>query len=475
MAVNYRRGTINVKRVLLINPYWKRPGLRDRVRRDSGVAHPGLLQIAEILLRHQKCVAFLDLGLDEVLIPQKLANAVNAASADVIGITATTCSYPGALEIARAIKGMDPGIIVVGGGIHFSLNYRDILSGEDGKYFDFIVTGEGEVPMLELLAFLEGKKSLDCIRGVAFKNGTHEVRTHPPITPMSMPPVIDEAWSLLDPQLYRFQDNRRFGVAINTMRGCFAKCTFCPEPYRWPSLSFMSAEDVVKQLKIVKQRLDPAYVFIGDSNFCYPISRLRRFVNAMRAEELFIPMNFLARFDDIHRFRNLLVDLRSIGCFLIHYGGERTTDAGQSYLRKGEGSLLTDQVTKEIQDADIAAKATFIFGLPSDDKDSMRSMIDDIYRINPDIVSFGCYTPVPGTPSFERDQGFIKVKDLAFYTVNYAVCNTRTLAQADVEHFLDSEYLSFWKSSTHRERFKRISNPDSRRIMGAYYGVLDKA
>ncbi len=52
-----------MKKVLLINPYWKRPGLRDRVRRDSGVAHPGLLQIAEILLRHDKNVALLDLVL----------------------------------------------------------------------------------------------------------------------------------------------------------------------------------------------------------------------------------------------------------------------------------------------------------------------------------------------------------------------------------------------------------------------------
>ena len=418
-----------MKKVLLINPYWKRPGLRDRVRRDSGVAHPGLLQIGEVLLRHDKKVALLELGLDEVMIPDKITNALNRECPDIVGITAATCSYPGAVEIARTIRTIDPDIVIVGGGIHFALNYLDILRSEDAKYFNFICTGEGELPMLEIVGWLEGKKKIDSIQGIAFRNRNGDLVTNPLVGPMSIPPVIDEAWSLLDPQLYQFNDRRKFGVAINTMRGCYGKCTFCPEPYRWPAVTGMNHEDIIRQLKIVKKRLDPSYVFIGDSNFGYPIPRLREFVRSMREEGLFIPFNILARLDDIFRFRELLPELKEIGCFLIHYGGERTSDAGQSYLQKGESSSITAEVTKLIQDADIAAKATFIFGLPSDDKDSMKRMIDDIYRINPNIVSFGCYTPIPGTPSFKKDSEFISIKDLSFYTANYAVCNTLTMSQ----------------------------------------------
>ncbi len=463
-----------MKKVLLINPYWKRPGLRDRVRRDSGVAHPGLLQIAEILLRHDKHVALLELGLDEMMIPEKISNALNLECPDIVGITATTCSYPGALEIARTIKTIDPDMFMVGGGIHFELNYRDILSGEEGKYFDVICTGEGELPMLEIVEYREGEKKIDSIQGIAFKTKTDDLISNPPVNPMSTPPVIDEAWSLLDPDLYKFNDNRKYGVAINTMRGCWNKCTFCSEPYRWPAVTCMNHEDIIRQLKIVKERLDPSYVFIGDSNFGYPIPRLKEFVKSMRDEGLSIPFNCLARLDDIYKYRELLPDLKEIGCFLIHYGGERTTDTGQSYLQKGESSSITEEVTKLIQDADIAAKATFIFGLPTDDRDSMKLMIDDIYRINPDIVSFGCYTPIPGTPSFEKDNKFINIKDLSYYTVNHTVCNTLKMPQKEIEEFLDVEWLSFWKSSTHRERLKQISNPNSSRIMNAYYDFIDE-
>ncbi len=463
-----------MKKVLLINPYWKRPGLRDRVRRDTGVAHPGLLQIGEILLRHDKNVALLDLGLDEAMIPDKIDHALDLEDPDIVGITATTCSYPGALEIARKIKTTDPDILVVGGGIHFALNYVDILTGEEGKYFDLICTGEGELPMLEIVEHVEGEKKIDSISGIAFKNKTRDLIANPPVRPMSIPPVIDEAWSLLDPHLYTFKDKRKFGVAINTLRGCWGKCTFCSEPYRWPAVTWMNHEHIIRQLKIVKERLDPSYVFIGDSNFGYPIPRLKKFVKSMREEGLFIPFNFLARLDDLYRYRELLPELREIGCFLIHYGGERTTDAGQSYLRKGESSSITAEVTKIVQDADIAAKGTFIFGLPIDDRDSMKRMIDDIYRINPDIVSFGCYTPIPGTPSFEKDHEFINIKDLSFYTVNYAVCDTLKMSQKEVEGFLDVEWLSFWKSSTHRGRLKQLSNPSSLRIINAYYDCIDE-
>lgn len=463
-----------MKKVLLINPYWKRPGLRDRVRRDTGVMHPGLLQISEILLRHDKNVTLLDLGLDEVMIPEKINDALNLASPDIVGITATTCSYTSALEIARKIKTIDPDILTVGGGIHFALNYMDILSGEGGKYIDVICTGEGELPMLGIVRYMEGEKKIDSIAGIAFKNKTGDLIANPAVKPMSIPPVIDEAWSLIDPELYKFKDKRKYGVAINTMRGCWGKCTFCSEPYRWPSVKCMGHENIIKQLKIVKERLDPSYVFIGDSNFGYPIPRLKEFVKSMHEEGLFIPFNCLARLDDIYKFRELLPELREIGCFLIHYGGERTTDSGQSYLQKGESSSIAEEVTKIIQDADIAAKATFIFGLPDDDRDSMKLMIDDIYRINPDIVSFGCYTPIPGTPSFKKDQQFISIKDLSYYTVNYTVCNTLKMPQNEIEAFLDVEWLSFWKSSTHRGRLRHISNPNSLRIFNAYYDFIDE-
>ena len=343
------------------------------------------------------------------------------------------------LKLPAEYRSLDPGIVLVGGGIHFSLNYMQILGGEEGQCFDFICTGEGELPMLEIVEHREGRRKVETIRGIAFRNRSGDLVTNPQMHPMSPPPVIDAAWALLDPDLYRFRDARQFGVAVNTMRGCWAKCTFCSEPYRWPSVTWMDSKQIVDQLKIVKERLDPSYVFIGDSNFCYPPARLKEFVKAMREENVVIPLNFLARLDDIQKQRHFLKELREVGCFLIHYGGERTTDAGQSYLRKGESSAITEEVTKMIQDADIAAKATFIFGLPSDNRDSIKGMIDDIYRINPDIVSFGCYTPIPGTPSFEKDQSFISIRDLSFYTVNYTVCDTVAMSQKEIEGMLDAE------------------------------------
>ena len=43
----------------------------------------------------------------------------------------------------------------------------------------------------------------------------------------------------------------------------------------------------------------------------------------------------------------------------------------------------------------------------------------------------------------------------------------------EIEEFLDVEWLSFWKSSTHRERLNQLYNPDSLRIMNAYYDFIE--
>jgi hypothetical protein len=48
------------------------------------------------------------------------------------------------------------------------------------------------------------------------------------------------------------------------------------------------------------------------------------------------------------------------------------------------------------------------------------------------------------------------------------------MPQKEIEEFLDTEWLSFWKSSTHRERLKQISNPKSLRIINAYHDFIDE-
>lgn len=462
-----------MKKVLLINPHWIRPGVRDRVRRDTGVPHPGLLQIAEILIQNNVDVAHLDLGGEETLDIDKLNLVLSKYDPDVIGITAVTCSYPGALEIAKHIKKESRDIMVVGGGVFFSLNYKNILRSTDKKVFDLICTGEGELPMVDIVKYIEGKITLEAVRGIAYLVSNNQIHATAQVTPMSLPPVIDEAWSIIDTQVYTYSDNRKFGVAINTMRGCDHNCSFCTEPYRWPKVACMSAENMVKQFKIIKQKLDPSYIFVGDSNFDLPVARMKKFVNLMRSEGLSVPFNCLARLDRIHEYRSFLPQLREAGCFLIHYGGERTDDAGQAYLNKGEDSSITDVVTKAIQDADILAKATFIFGLPCDNKDTMGKMIENIYKINPDIVSFGSFTPMPGTPAFEGDSKFIAQHNLSYYTVNYAVCNTEFMAASEVEDYLDKEWAAFWKSPMHRDRLNHISNPNSRRLLNAYFDYID--
>ena len=464
-----------MKKVLLIDPYWIRPGIRDRVRRDSGVPHPGLLQIAETLIQKDISVGFLDLSMDEYLNIDYLQEVLNKENPDIVGITAVTSSFPGAVGIARQIKKIDSRLPVIGGGLHFSLNYRKILTREEGSFFDFICVMNGEITMWNIVKFYESRIKIDQIPGVAYKTVNGEIKLNPLNASCDIsPPQIRQAFRLLDEDKYKHKDNRGFGLAINTMRGCNNACTFCSEPYRWPRISYMSAEEMVQQIIFVKETYNPSFIFLGDSNFDLPISRLKKFIKLMKQERLSVPFNCLARLDNIYSYRHLLKDLREIGCFLIHYGGERTEERGQKYLNKNEGCSITNEVTKAIQDADILAKATFIFGLPFETEDTINRMIDDIYSINPDIVSFGAFTPVPGTPAYEQDKKYIKVLDLSYYTVNYSVCNTETLKQEEIEPYLEKRWLEFWDSSIHRERLNLVNNSDSRRLLSAYYDFIDK-
>ncbi len=78
---------------------------------------------------------------------------------DIIGITMLTANYKAAQNIARISKALDPGIKVVVGGTHPTLDPEGTAAEEE---FDYVIRGEGESSFLELV---EGREERE-IKGV---------------------------------------------------------------------------------------------------------------------------------------------------------------------------------------------------------------------------------------------------------------------------------------------------------------------
>ncbi|MGE5508509.1 MAG: B12-binding domain-containing radical SAM protein [Chitinophagales bacterium] len=125
------------------------PRWRTRVHTPAWLL--GLAYLGAVLLQAGHEVRALDFNLSGLNL-RRIENLVQHDPPQLVGISAHTETYPNGLAIARKIKELDPAIKVVMGGPHPSILPKEVLAEET---VDFVVAGEGEATMVELVRRLE--------------------------------------------------------------------------------------------------------------------------------------------------------------------------------------------------------------------------------------------------------------------------------------------------------------------------------
>ena len=162
---------------------------------------------------------------------EEIEKKIREISPDVVATTAITCTSPDAIEVMELAKKINPEITTVCGGIHASFMYEEMF-GLTGS-IDYIIVGEGETTIVELLNALSNGKGTAAVKGLAYKEGDMVVRTdkRPYIEDLD---TVGMAWDCLDWEDYTYfiLPGSRLG-AIDTSRGCSQKCTFCSQQKFW--------------------------------------------------------------------------------------------------------------------------------------------------------------------------------------------------------------------------------------------------
>ena len=111
-----------------------------------------------------------------------LEKIIREEKPDVVGLTSVaTCFCYDALNAAHLIKLIDPSITVISGGSMMSFTAEDNLR---SGHIDFVIMGEGEITVMELLKAVEKSKrgeSVDysSIKGIAYLSDGKVMYTEP--------------------------------------------------------------------------------------------------------------------------------------------------------------------------------------------------------------------------------------------------------------------------------------------------------
>ena len=388
-------------------------------------------------------IAVADLILARTSVRATVEQLIRHAAPDVVGLSVMTFQRATALTIARFIRQQLPNVRIVGGGYDPSLAPEAYESTRD---VDFVVRGEGEHALSELLRALDGDGDVRSIGGLSYRDGAAFVHNPArPVLPLATSPLalprrgarVLDGYTLL---------GRRVDV-VETSRGCTFDCSFCSIiEMRGRNFHPYPIDRVLADIADARGHGAEA-IFLVDDNITLNVDRFEDLCRAI-IESGFDDSDYVvqAMTSPIANHGARLAPLmRRAGFRYVFVGIENILDEDLTFLRaraknsRREHGRTTGNATIEaiehLHRNGMYVVGGLIVGNPDDTRESIaanlefaRQYVDWPYIQHP--------TPYPGTPMTRdfRERGLIVDEDVSHYDGTTAVVRTAHVDADEIEY-----------------------------------------
>jgi radical SAM superfamily enzyme YgiQ (UPF0313 family) len=394
----------------------------------------GLAYIAAFLREHGHRVTIIDAEVEQLNNEQIAQRAKNA---DLAAITTTAPTYSSALALANRIKQSNNPTKVVLGGPQATFLDRDCLERSAAAA---AVRGEGEHTMLDIADSVEPGGTCD-FNGVTYRDTDTVIRNPDRKLIADLDDIPVPARDLLP--MEKYSPPKSTGVISS--RGCPFRCIFCASSNLYhKTFRSRSAYNVFGEVaQLVAQGYEN--VTMLDDNFLLDEQRAFEFADLVEEHRLKFDWSCTGRVDSIDE--DLLRRLSEVGCNGLFFGIESASNETLKRIKKG---FTTDQVIDAfdvLKKYKYATTASFMIGLPGDDRQKIIDTINLAKGINPDFAMFSVTTPYPGTELYENIDHYdieLTVNDWSQFTLAKPVVRTSALSTKDLQRWLVKAYASFY-------------------------------
>jgi radical SAM superfamily enzyme YgiQ (UPF0313 family) len=344
-------------------------------------------------------------------------------NSDLVCISTITSTAIKAYGMGKRLNAL--GIPVIMGGAH-----PTFLPDEALEYADFVIRGEGEHSLVELLEHLEkGTPALTGIEGLSYRDSDGR-NVHNPSRAF-----IEDLDSLPEPDFSLVHKwNLSNTYPVSTSRGCPFDCKFCSvirmfgRRYR-----FKSVEATLKELKYVAS-VSKATKFIVDDNFAANKRRTREILRGMIAEGIKTRWSAQVR-TDVARDPELLRLMADSGCHTLYIGFESINAGTLEAYNKKQGLEDIISCIRTVKDHGIHIHGMFVLGADTDGVETIRGTADFATGHGIDTVQFLILTPLPGTPLFHdmMESRRLLHTDWSKYDVQHVVFKPRLMLPATLQ------------------------------------------
>jgi len=341
------------------------------------------------------------------VLAEKYYYAAGLDNCDIAGIGILSMHQMfSALLLAEMIK-EKRNIPVVVGGCHVTLFSNRFFMRY--PFLDYAVVGEGEIPLLKLLQFLQGEEKIENVPALLYrKNGRScfNKRKFFNIEQQAMPDYDD-----LDMDSYNIEEveqnaTRKLRATSTkqlpyiTSRGCFQQCSFCV--YRnidgpWQPKSL---DKVVSETKTMKDKYGVSRFKFEDANLNASYERIEQLCDKLiesKAQISWVARLSLKNFD-----LKLAKKMKKAGAHMIFWGLESASDRILEMMGKAHSSVDAQRALAVANEAGIRNVSYIILDYPQQMPEDLTKTLKFLKSNRKNIHAVGCYNLaiLPGSELF---------------------------------------------------------------------------
>lgn len=317
---------------------------------------------------------------------------------DIVGITVMTPKVASAFTVARLAKEYSKNCTVIFGGPHATLKSDEILKNTNDV--DFVVSGEGEAVLPDLVNTLHGKAdivpALHGMPGISYRNHGKNIHntTRSFIEDLDSLPFPDRE-ALLGAHTYTSED---MGLLMGS-RGCPYNCSYCATQIWTRKVRYRSLANILGEITYLYNRYGTRQFTFKDDSFTINRKRVLEFCERLLNTNIKINWDCNTRADLVDS--ELLKTMKRAGCNSIKVGIESGSERILTLMDKGITLEHIRESAQLFRDVGIHWTAYFMMGVPTETKEDIKKTVNLLYKIRPGFASIGVYEPFPGTKLFD--------------------------------------------------------------------------
>jgi len=229
---------------------------------------------------------------------------------------------------------------------------------------DYVIQGEGEQTLIELIGKLEEGLEVSHVQGISYQTSVGYKKNPGRPVMKDLDQLAYPAWDLIDVPSYRkiwMDRHGRFALNIATTRGCPYKCNWCAKPIYGNRYNSRSPEHVIKEIQHLNTEYGVDYFWMCDDIFGLKPNWVQQFRDLKKEYGLSFQYKIQSRVDLMLQEDNLQA-LADSGSHEIWIGAESGSQKILDAMDKGTKVEQIFEATKQLKKKGIRVAFFLQFG-----------------------------------------------------------------------------------------------------------------